>query len=421
MLMNPGAEYAFDGAVHRYPEVRLVYWAGGNPFHHHQDLNRLRRGVAAARDGRRPRAVVDRRPHAWPTSSCRPPRPSSATTSAPASREPWLDRDAAQRRPAGRGPQRPADLRGARRAARCRRRYTDGLDDAGALRAMYEQARESAAEHGHPIPDFDTFWDRATTATSCRRLHRRSPRSARTPTPRRWPRRPGGSSCSPRRSTASATTTAPATPTWLPPTEWTGSAARALPDPPALAPARHPPAQPARHGRGEPGVEGRRAGSRAWCNTGDAAARGVAAATSCGCSTTAARPTPARSSPTTSPREWRCWPPAPGTRPLDPAVADIGRAARQPERPVPRRRRPRACPRAARAQSVLVQIERAEGPAPSAIRTRRPRGRRDARRRGPRSLPRAVGRGVRRRLRHERAHTAAARLPRHARPRPPTR
>ena len=25
-----------------YPDIRLVYWAGGNPFHHHQDLNRLR-------------------------------------------------------------------------------------------------------------------------------------------------------------------------------------------------------------------------------------------------------------------------------------------------------------------------------------------------------------------------------------------
>nr|BFE89519.1 hypothetical protein GCM10020185_00550 [Pseudomonas brassicacearum subsp. brassicacearum] len=24
-----------------YPDIRLVYWAGGNPFHHHQDLNRL--------------------------------------------------------------------------------------------------------------------------------------------------------------------------------------------------------------------------------------------------------------------------------------------------------------------------------------------------------------------------------------------
>src|SRR5690606_22095818 len=23
------------------PDVRLIHWAGGNPFHHHQDLNRL--------------------------------------------------------------------------------------------------------------------------------------------------------------------------------------------------------------------------------------------------------------------------------------------------------------------------------------------------------------------------------------------
>ena len=28
-----------------YPDIRLAYWAGGNPFHHHQDLNRLRRGL----------------------------------------------------------------------------------------------------------------------------------------------------------------------------------------------------------------------------------------------------------------------------------------------------------------------------------------------------------------------------------------
>ena len=25
-----------------YPDIRLVYWAGGNPFHHHQDINQLR-------------------------------------------------------------------------------------------------------------------------------------------------------------------------------------------------------------------------------------------------------------------------------------------------------------------------------------------------------------------------------------------
>jgi biotin/methionine sulfoxide reductase len=29
-----------------YPDIRLVYWAGGNPFHHHQDLARLREAFA---------------------------------------------------------------------------------------------------------------------------------------------------------------------------------------------------------------------------------------------------------------------------------------------------------------------------------------------------------------------------------------
>ena len=25
----------------KYPKIKLIYWAGGNPFHHHQDLNKL--------------------------------------------------------------------------------------------------------------------------------------------------------------------------------------------------------------------------------------------------------------------------------------------------------------------------------------------------------------------------------------------
>jgi biotin/methionine sulfoxide reductase len=41
MLENPGANYDFDGKVCTYPDIRLIYWAGGNPFHHHQDLNRM--------------------------------------------------------------------------------------------------------------------------------------------------------------------------------------------------------------------------------------------------------------------------------------------------------------------------------------------------------------------------------------------
>ena len=41
MLLSPGENFRFDGQTFSYPDVRLVYWAGGNPFHHHQDLTRL--------------------------------------------------------------------------------------------------------------------------------------------------------------------------------------------------------------------------------------------------------------------------------------------------------------------------------------------------------------------------------------------
>jgi len=41
MLLTPGGRYQFNGQDCAYPDIRLVYWTGGNPFHHHQDLNRL--------------------------------------------------------------------------------------------------------------------------------------------------------------------------------------------------------------------------------------------------------------------------------------------------------------------------------------------------------------------------------------------
>ncbi|MAC76968.1 MAG: Asp-tRNA(Asn)/Glu-tRNA(Gln) amidotransferase GatCAB subunit C [Rhodobacteraceae bacterium] len=46
MLENPGGGFEFDGQSLTYPDVKLVWWAGGNPFHHHQDLNRMRRAWA---------------------------------------------------------------------------------------------------------------------------------------------------------------------------------------------------------------------------------------------------------------------------------------------------------------------------------------------------------------------------------------
>ncbi len=52
MLLSPGEPFDYDGQQMTYPDIRLVYWSGGNPFHHHQDLNRLRRAMG------RPETIV---------------------------------------------------------------------------------------------------------------------------------------------------------------------------------------------------------------------------------------------------------------------------------------------------------------------------------------------------------------------------
>jgi len=43
MLLNPGQKFDYDGHEYTYPDIDMIYWAGGNPFHHHQDLARLRK------------------------------------------------------------------------------------------------------------------------------------------------------------------------------------------------------------------------------------------------------------------------------------------------------------------------------------------------------------------------------------------
>lgn len=43
MLLNPRRAYDYNGYELTYPDIKLIYWADGNPFHHHQDLNRLRK------------------------------------------------------------------------------------------------------------------------------------------------------------------------------------------------------------------------------------------------------------------------------------------------------------------------------------------------------------------------------------------
>ncbi|NKB37099.1 MAG: molybdopterin-dependent oxidoreductase [Gammaproteobacteria bacterium] len=41
MLLHPGDAFHYNGSELEYPDIKLVYWAGGNPFHQHQDTGKL--------------------------------------------------------------------------------------------------------------------------------------------------------------------------------------------------------------------------------------------------------------------------------------------------------------------------------------------------------------------------------------------
>lgn len=63
MLLDPGGKYTYDTQERAYPEIHLIYWAGGNPFHHHQDLGKL------VQAWRQPDAIIVHEP--WWTATAR--------------------------------------------------------------------------------------------------------------------------------------------------------------------------------------------------------------------------------------------------------------------------------------------------------------------------------------------------------------
>jgi biotin/methionine sulfoxide reductase len=158
MLLSPGEAFQYDGRDLVYPDIRLVYWCGGNPFHHHQDLNRL---ISA---WRRPEAVIVH--EAWWTATARHADVVLPAT-VPLERNDIgassLDRFmvAMKRAVAAPGEARDDFDIFSRIAERmdCRSAFDEGLAEMGHLRQMYERARERAATGRMDWPDFDRFWE----------------------------------------------------------------------------------------------------------------------------------------------------------------------------------------------------------------------------------------------------------------------
>ena len=157
MLERPGDAYQYNGRDLTYPDTRLIWWAGGNPFHHHQDLNRLLRAWAKSE------TIIVSEPW-WNALARHADIVLPATTTLERDDVGSAGRDRfilAMKQAIPRHAQARdeydymADIAD---ALGVRPRFTQQRDTATWLRVLYERARKGAAQHGLDLPDFDAFW-----------------------------------------------------------------------------------------------------------------------------------------------------------------------------------------------------------------------------------------------------------------------
>ena len=157
MLLDPGGVYDFNGSRRVYPDIRLIYWSGGNPFHHHQDLNRL---VAA---WRRPETIIVNEPW-WTATAKYSDIVLPATTTLERNDIGATRRDryilAMEQAIEPRGDARhDFDIFcGLAHRLGTEAEFTEGRDAADWLRHLYDRTRQRAAERDVTLPSFDTFW-----------------------------------------------------------------------------------------------------------------------------------------------------------------------------------------------------------------------------------------------------------------------
>ncbi|MEL6476197.1 MAG: molybdopterin-dependent oxidoreductase [Pseudomonadota bacterium] len=224
LLENPGAPFTYEGEERRFPDTRLVWWAGGNPYHHHQDLNRLDRAWA------RPETIVVQEPF-WTPTARRADIVLPATTS--------IERNdlAGNRRsdmilamrqavpPLGDARSDYEICRGIAAELGLEDAFTEGRDEMGWVRWIYERAVDLTLERtGETLPAFDTFWEQGYAALPTRGDHVHLAGFRADPEANPLPTASGKVTLWSEMLAERAYADCPPHPAWLEPPEWLGGA-----------------------------------------------------------------------------------------------------------------------------------------------------------------------------------------------------
>lgn len=158
-FLNPGKVIDFNGHRVKYPAVKMVMWTGGNPFSHQPDTNRLKKAWAV------PETVVVS-DHVWSATARHADIILPASTSLERNDIVGIgtythDGIAAMHKVTEAREEAKSDYEiytlladklGLKEA------FTEGLDEAGWIKKIYDDSVEANKELGVKIPAFEEFW-----------------------------------------------------------------------------------------------------------------------------------------------------------------------------------------------------------------------------------------------------------------------
>jgi biotin/methionine sulfoxide reductase len=224
LLLNPGKQIECFGSPIVFPDIKLLYSVGGNPFHHNSNLNNFLRAW------QRPETIIVHEPW-WNPAAKHADIVLPATTTmerndilAHEHTRFWI---AMQKviEPVGKARNDFDILANLAERLGFAKAYTEGRNEFGWLRHMYDVARTTAQQAGFDLPDFDAFWAAGRlefplppSSPVLLGEFRQNPKTNRLNTPS------GRIEIFSKTIAAFGYDDCPPHPTWLEPEEWLGSA-----------------------------------------------------------------------------------------------------------------------------------------------------------------------------------------------------